>query len=296
MLAGFIFLVSYSTSIGQLVPPYGGPLHTTVQGSVGQYYLSVSGYASPNASVSLLIDGVVVRSGVADANGNFSISQVLIKLGLSNFCIESSDIAHLGTSNTCITITPANGSLDIKNIFLPPTLALSKSEIAIGETTTAYGYTMPGADVTLFLSNGTKLTGKADSKGYFSFVLKDLKEGKYTIYASAKYSGIDSLSPTKKLTVNVISKSSETVKKTVGQIEDFWSKLWKLFTSWGLGILWLIIPIIILIIILIFKLWGDKFSSIFKFKIPFGLPHIGISFPFALGRKHKLHHYWFIGY
>lgn len=288
-----LLLFSASSAFAQFVPPFGGGLNTKVQGSVGEYYLSVSGFSSPNATITLIIGGVVIRTTIAQPDGSFSISQVLVKPGLTDFCLQAIDFQKIGVSQTCINLSPINSSLDIKNIYLPPTLALSKSEIAVGEVTKAYGFTMPNAEVTIYLSNGTKLTGKADSNGYFSFDLKNLKVGKYTIYAGAKYNGIESLSPTTKLSVNVITKPEQVAKKAVGEVGNAGKSIWDLLTSWGLGILWIAIAIIILIIILIFKLWGDKFSSIFK--LP-KLPKPSFSIPFAIGRKKHLHHYWYFGF
>lgn len=298
----FFLFLSSSYIYSQIRDPWGGPLSSKVQGSVGEYTLTVTGFASPNASVSLFIDGVLMRSGVADPNGNFSISQIIIKQGLTAFCLETTDNVKLASSNGCVTISPATGSVSVKDVLLPPTLALSKTEIAQGESTTAYGYTMPKAEVTLVLSNGQKLTTTADIRGYYEFILRDLKVGKYTIYAISKYNGIDSLTPTKNLNVSVLTSvqktTNEITKQTGKTFNNAAKSIWDLFTSWGLGILWLVIPIIILIIILIFKLWGDKFSSIFKFKFPVlkpvGLPPI--SFPIFFQRKRPLHHAWFIGF
>src|ERR1035437_3125257 len=157
------------------------------QAQVGKFYLNLSGYISPYASVVLTIDGIFVRATVADAGGNFSISGVLIKEGFSHFCLEAVDFKRLGDSYTCFDIPPAKGDVTMKEIFLPPTLGLSKNVIAEGGETLAYGYTMPGAEVTLYLSNGQKLTTYADSTGYYIFHIKGLKAGNYNLYARALY-------------------------------------------------------------------------------------------------------------
>ena len=194
------------------------------------------------------------------------------------------DAKGLGSSETCFNVPSAHASINKKDIFLPPTLALSKSEISQGETTIAYGYTMPNVNVTLYLSNGTKYNLKADKNGYFRVELKGLKAGKYTIYATAKYKNLESSSPAKKLSVHVLNWWEQFLRF----LRDLWDKFVKFFTSWSLGPLWLVIPIIILIIILIVKLWKDKFTSIIArlFRFLFVLiPH-----------KRKLHHSWWMGY
>lgn len=294
IILGFIILLSLIGFVNaQIRPPYGGGLGSKVAGTVGEFYLNITGFASPFSSISLYIDNVFIRATVADENGNFSISQVLIKNGLSKFCLKTIDAKQLGSSESCISFPPSSGSLEKKDIFLPPTLALLKNQIPEGSSTIAYGYTMPGAKVTLHLSNGNKLTTKADSSGYFEFILKNLKAGKYTLYATAKYKNIDSLAPSKKLDLTVLSKTGQAIVK----VGNFWDWLWKLLTSWGLGPLWLAIPIIILIIILILKLlprrislWPVRFTGIFY------NPTFVYFFDLLRRRKKPLHHKWMVGY
>lgn len=300
-----LFLGLVTSINAQIKPPFGGGLGSKVAGTVGEYYLNISGFSSPFSSISLYIDNIFIRGTVADEKGNFSISQVLIKLGLSKFCLKATDAKQLGSSETCISFPPTTGSYEKKNIFLPPTLALQKNQIPEGSSTTAYGYTMPGSDVTLYLSNGTKLTTKADSSGYFEFILKDLKAGKYTIYATARYNNIDSLAPSKKLDLTVLSKTGQAIVK----VETFWQWLWRLLTSWGLGPLWIAIPIIILIIILLLKLLPRHLIALPHIKLMWSLPlpllkFTGIFYNPTLAywfdllrRKRKpLHHKYFMGY
>ena len=157
----------------------------TVEATIGQFLFNISGQISPNASIVLIIDGVTARATVADVNGYFSISGVLIKEGFSHFCLDAIDFKRLGESYTCFDIPPAQQSVTMKDIFLPPTLGLSRNVIAEGASVTAYGYSMPGALVTLYLSNGKVLTTYADKTGYYQFVIKDLKAGTYNLYTKA---------------------------------------------------------------------------------------------------------------
>lgn len=304
IILGLILFISLTSFLNaQIKPPFGGGLGSKVSGTVGEYYLNISGFSSPFSSISLYIDNIFIRGTVADEKGNFSISQVLIKLGLSNFCLKATDAKQLGSSDSCISFPPTTGSYEKNNIFLPPTLALSKNQIPEGSSTTAYGYTMPGAEVTLHLSDESTLTTKADSSGYFEFILKDLKAGKYTVYATAKYNNIDSLAPSKKLDLTVLSKTGQAIAK----VGNFWDLLWKLLTSWGLGPLWIAIPIIILIIILILKLLPRRMFSLPHIKLLWSLPLLKFTGIFynptlaywfdLLRRKRKpLHHKYFMGY
>ena len=257
-----------------------------VEAQVGKYYLNLSGYISPYASVVLTIDGVFVRATVADANGNFYISQVLIKDGFSSFCLEAIDFKRLGESFTCFNDPPAHGNVTKTNIFLPPTLGLSKTVIAEGGETLAFGYTMPGAEVTLYLSNGQKLTTKADSTGYYVFHIKNLKAGNYNLYARAVYNNKESLAPTKTIKLKALS----LWEQIIAFIQSIINRIIKFFSSFALGPLWLGLPILILIIILILKIWPEKFTFIYQSRLLIFLAR-GFGKP-----KKPLHHSWWLGY
>lgn len=241
-----------------------------VSGSVGEFYLNISGFISPFASVVMTSDGVFIRATVADENGNFSISQVLIKQDFSHFCLDAVDFKRIGESFTCFSFPPANSNITMTDIFLPPTLGLSRSEIAEWADTVAFGYTMPGALVTLNINN-KKLNTTADANGYYQFNLSKLKAGNYSLYTTATYHNKHSLSSEKKLKLKSLT-WWEVILLFIGNL---WKNFLRFLTSLSLGPLWLVIPIIILIIILIFKLWPGA--------VPF--------------KKEKhLHHYYFMGY
>ncbi len=256
---------------------------TDVEAKVGNYYLNISGWISPYASVVLYSDGVFLRATVADSKGNFYISQVLIKEGFSNFCLEAIDFKRIGESYTCFNIPPAKGNVEKHGIFLPPTLGLSRNEIGENEEVMAFGYTMPGARVKLYLSDGQVIETTADETGYYEYKLKGLKAGKYKLYAKATYQNKESLAPTKTLEL----RSLNWWEMFLAFLKELWNKVVKFITSIGLGPLWIGLPIIILIIILILKIWPEKFTFIYDSKLLAWLPR---------RKKKQLHHSWFIGY
>ena len=265
-----------------------GKFDAKVTAKVGEFYLNLSGFVSPFASVVLSSDGIFMRATVADEKGNFYISSVLIKKGFSHFCLEAVDFKRIGESYTCINIPPATGSVTKDKIFLPPTLGLSKNVAYEGEEVLAFGYTMPNARVNLDIG-GRIETVLADSSGYYIFRLKNLPAGTYQLFATARFQELDSLSPSKKVELRTLS----LWERIIEFIKELLRKIVTLLTSLILNPLWLTIPLIILIIILIRKLWPrqtrlwpGKFTSIgHRFVIPFG------------ERKEKLHlhHYWLFG-
>jgi len=271
------------TASAQMTSPSGN-LNTQIAASVGQYYLSVSGYASPYASVVMTADGIFVRAAVADQNGDFYISQVLIKAGFSGFCLETVDYKRLGSSTVCFSVPPATGNITMNNLFLPPTIGLAQTEVPAGSNVVVFGYTMPGAEVTLYVS-GKEIKGFADSTGYYSVTIKDLKVGNYQLYAKAEYLNKESLTPTKKVSLRALSWWEQLLLF----LKELWSKFIKFLTSVSLGPLWIGIPILILIIILLIKLWPEKFTFLYENQL-FAM------LPFKKKGKKLLHHAWWIGY
>jgi hypothetical protein len=262
-------------ALAQLYQLHSGFVGTTVEASVGEYYLSLWGYVSPFASITLTFDGIFARSTVADEKGNFIISQVLIKAGLTNFCLDAIDFKRIGESYTCFTIPPAIDSVTMKDIFLPPTLGLSRTTINVGGKATAFGYTMPKATVTLHINNQL-LTTTADASGYYEFTIQNLAVGSYTLYATANYQQKESLVPTKKLQLQALSTEQQVSQQVGNTVGNWWDALLRFLRNWFWNPLWLAIPILILIIILIRKLWGRQLPNPFK--------------------KHPLHHSWWMGY
>jgi hypothetical protein len=174
----------------------------------------------------------------------------------------------------------------MKEIFLPPTLGLSKNVIAEGGETLAFGYTMPGAEVTLYLSNGQKLTTFADQTGYYLFHIKNLKAGTYNLYARSVYNHKESLAPTKTVQLKALS----LWEQIIAFIQSVLKNIQKFFSSWSLGPLWIGLPILILIIILILKIWPEKFTYLYQSRLI-------IFFTRAFRRPRKpLHHAWWMGY
>ena len=241
-----LFLVLLSTRAS-------ASLETEVQADVGEFYLNVSGYISPFASIVLNSNGIFMRTTVADKGGNFSISQVRIARGFSSFCLDAVDYKRLGESTTCIKFPPATGNVDKRELFLPPTIGLSRTVIAEGQDARVFGYSMPGAKVAVHINNEV-LSTFADAAGYYEIKLSNVKAGTYLLYSTAIYKEKPSLAPSKKIELKALN----WWERIIQWILEFIQKIIRWFSSIGLGILWLTIPILILILILIYKIWGGK--------------------------------------
>ena len=261
-----------------------GSASSNVSATVGQYYLDVTGYIAPFASIVLLSNDQPLRTTVADAQGYFSLTQVLVGKGFSGFCLDAVDVKRLGESYKCFTFAPITDSLSMKNLFLPPTLGLQRTEITQGDQAVIWGYSMPGASVVVHLSDGQTFTTTADSNGYYEVKTTIAKSGQYELYADATYQSKKSLIPDRKVTLLALSTSEQIAKAGLNWLTNLINYL--IGSPWGIVLA--ILPIFILILILIYKLKPEWFTVIDQ-KFHQVASHI----PFF---PHRLHHWWFVGY
>ena len=209
-----------------LTAPSVTPIPSQVQltASVGEFHLDVSGYISPFASVVLSAKDITTKGTVANRNGDFSFTQVLIKRGFSAFCLEAVDFHMLGDSYTCFKVPPATASVIEKDIFLPPTLGLSRTEVAVGQKVYAFGYTMPGAEVQLHVNGNLVLKTRADGTGYYIYELSQLGAGQFDLFATARYNARDSLAPSRVLHLHTMN----WWEQLLALLRDFFKKIWSL--------------------------------------------------------------------
>ncbi len=257
---------------------------SSVTASVGEFYLNLAGYQSPFASIALTSENVFYRGTVADQTGNFTMSSVLIKQGFTSFCLQAVDYKRLGDSEACFKVPPATGSITKKDMFLPPTLGLLRTEIAAGGEAVGFGFSMPGATVRLHISNGVVLTTTADTTGYYEFRIKNLAAGNYTLYADAVLKGKPSEGPSRVLSLHALSLWEQFLEL----LKRLFNWLIGILLGIPLGLLWLAIPMLILIFILIGKLWPEKFTWLTGSK---GFIYLHRFLPLR-----RLHHWWFVGY
>ena len=242
---------------------------TKLQASVGKYYFSLSGFVSPFASIVLKSNSIFMASTVADPKGNFSIKNVLINEGFSDFCLEAIDVKKIGDSLTCFKIAAAIGDTEKKDIFLPPTMGLSGKKINPGSSIFASGYSMPNAKVILNISKDIIIEVIADASGFYKYEIKDLPVGKYSLFATARYEKKDSEKPSRKKDFESFS-AGELISKNLPFV---------------LLIVLIGLIILILLIILLSKKMRNKIRGLLGKK--------------AFSKKKEisqLHHDWFLGY
>lgn len=283
LMVGLINFLISSTVFAARGPGSGS---VSVKASVGEFHLTISGYASPFASVTLYANGQLLSGTVADANGVFSFVGIPISRGNSSFCLTTIDVKRLGDSEACITTEPAASDISKTDLFLPPTLGLFRTQIGPGEEALVFGYSMPGSLVTLHFSNGKDLQITADSSGYYEFRIKNLEAATYKLSATALYQRKDSLLPTKTKELTVLTLQQKAVNR-LEQLFTFPKNV--LPTLSPLLVILLLIILLIILLLLLKKLFPNSFTSIGQ-KLQAIIP------VHQHQRRKKLHHWWFVGY
>lgn len=257
-----IFLCIYLTAVpvfGKTTSPSGA---TRIKAQVNGRLLTISGFIAPYASVGLSSGGRTLRTTVADATGKFRIENVLVWKDFKDFCLDSVDWKRLGESYSCFTVPQTLQNIVFSDILLPPTIGISSKEITQGHDVMIFGFTMPNAVVTIHLNEFETLTVTADSEGYYSYVLKDVKVGTYQLIAGAVYQGKTSVPSLKPVILKAIALTARAIKT----VERNWV------------IIALLTGVVLLITTISFIKWRKQILK--RFGIRYG----------------ELHHAWFVGY
>ena len=248
-----------------------------VNATVGGFYLSITGYQSPYASILITTqNGQFISSTTADSKGYFTISNVLINEAISEICLQAVDFKRLGESYSCINLSSeVTNALVYKDIFLPPTIGLSKKIINAGQNAIIYGYTMPNGTVYLTIEDKI-ITLTADSNGYYQYTYENVKAGVYRLSASGELHGIKSLAPMKDATLEVLSLPAQVTTTAQAIAQDVKKK----------------IPIDLALLLLIGLVFLTAIG-ILLYKLRFRLWVIFIDF---LRRRKKMHHDWVLDF
>jgi hypothetical protein len=116
----------------------------------GDARIIVSGYAYPNAEVTILADGQRVDVVDANADGRYSITIDEIARGAYTFGVYATDENGVKSStfSTSFTVTGARTSA-LSNINVVPSVSVSPDPVDPGQTLTVSGYALPDANITI---------------------------------------------------------------------------------------------------------------------------------------------------
>lgn len=154
----------------------------------------INGFAFPNSTVTILIDGQIVDSVRADSSGDYSITIDEIARGAYTFGVYATgpDNVKSSTFSTSFTVTGARTSA-LSNVNVSPSILVRPDPVNPGETLTVSGYALPNASV--FVQNGpnnssitSDRTVTSDSAGRWSLTYdtSGFRTGTYRVRARSE--------------------------------------------------------------------------------------------------------------
>ncbi|MCA9354004.1 MAG: hypothetical protein KC877_00615 [Candidatus Kaiserbacteria bacterium] len=157
----------------------------------------ISGYAYPNSTVGILVDGNFFDTTRANSSGEYSITLDEIARGVYTFGVYASgpDDTRSSTFSTSFTVTGARTS-ELTNVNVAPSILVEPDPVDPGETLTVSGYALPNATVSV--QNGKlrstiikDFTLTSNASGFWSTTIdtSSFSEGTYQIRAKSEQTG-----------------------------------------------------------------------------------------------------------
>jgi hypothetical protein len=117
-----------------------------VRGTVVEF----SGKTMPNSLVTFTEQNTIIGTTVSNNLGQFSYSYPYAVNGPHQYGVQAEDSSQRLTEKVIYYVSiDDNETLEIANIFLPPTIELLSQNLMPGETATVIGQAQPGATITL---------------------------------------------------------------------------------------------------------------------------------------------------
>lgn len=176
----------------------GGSGNNIDRGSGGDYYsppvtvIVFSGRAYPKSTVTLLKDGQIATTAIADFNANFQISISNFFGGNYIFSLYSEDKDNQRSNVlTYPTGVVTGATTSISNIFISPTIAVDKSEVKQGSDIIVSGQSAPQADIIILITYDkgkeffVKVISNKDGTYSYNFNTLLFKQGNYSVKTKA---------------------------------------------------------------------------------------------------------------
>jgi len=141
---------------------------TSPGGGTGR--ITFSGRAYPSSKVSILKDGTIVVTTIADPKADFSVSIDSLPNGNYNFSVYGQDSEdRKSTAYSFPVFISQSSTINIGGIFLSPTIDVDKSEVKKGENVAIFGQSVPDSEITISVhSNGEFFNKvKTDKSGVY---------------------------------------------------------------------------------------------------------------------------------
>jgi hypothetical protein len=158
--------------------------------------VTLSGFTFPNARLTLLRDGVVATTLIANPDGTFQITINNLNFGNYQISIYAADSTGITSAPHTINVSAHSSQPYVySNIIIPPTIKASQTFVGTGKPFNVTGYAPPGATVTLDNPGNAEMgSALADSTGFYRIeALASLPPGMYFMRTIARLGNVSSL-------------------------------------------------------------------------------------------------------
>ncbi|WP_426745386.1 Ig-like domain-containing protein [Myxococcus faecalis] len=195
-IAGGVGVIT--TLPGAFVTPAAPVVVTPANGSITGVRPPISGTATPNSSVVISVDGVVLATVPADASGNFTYTPTA-DLAVGNHTVNAVSVLNGATSAVSNTNT-----FTVQNALPPPVISTpANGAVLLASPTQITGTASGGATLVDLTINGTTYTNIPVSGGNWTFTVPGtLADGLYNLSAVARDATRTSTATTSSFTVD----------------------------------------------------------------------------------------------
>jgi len=175
------------------------------------------GKAYPDAFLTILKNGVVAATFLAESSGLFEKELTGISGGVYIFGIWAEDTEGRKSVTLSFTVSILEGMITtISGIFIPPTIELLPTQVKRGDQVNIFGQIFPKSQVDVFISSPKEIVKEtiADEKGKWAYKLDTgpLEEGEHKARAKALYGDGEQSPFSQTLSFLVLKKGALTCK------------------------------------------------------------------------------------
>jgi hypothetical protein len=163
----------------------------------GDARVVITGFAYPNSTVSILVDGKIAQTTRAGGQGAYEITLDKIARGVYTFGVyaQGADSVRSSTFSTSFTVAGARTSA-LSNINIAPSIRVTPDPVEPGQSLAASGYALANSVVTILnsrkgVTQAPEITAIADGAGRWSTSINTagFTRGTYQIRAKAAQTG-----------------------------------------------------------------------------------------------------------
>lgn len=152
--------------------------------------VNFSGMASPFSKITILNNGVIAKTIIADASARFSASITGLSAGTYNFSVFGVDSNKVKSLTFSFPVyVKKETTIDISGIFLSPTISIDKSEVKKGDNIVVFGQTVPNTQIDIVFNSDQEIIKKVktDLSGLYSYIMNTspLQYGEHKVKSKA---------------------------------------------------------------------------------------------------------------